>query len=182
MNRRMMIKEALNEQLEWIYKLYMEAFPENERKPFKLMQEKAKEGKMEILAIEKEGRLVGLAITILYRDMVLLDYFAMHQNERGKGLGGQAIEQLKKRYQNKRIFLGIETLDEKADNYDERVRRKAFYLSHGLAEAKIYVLLFGVEMELLTVQGQISYKEYKRVYTSTFGETFEDKIQLLNYK
>ena len=176
----MRIKEAAKEQLEWIYELYMETFPENERKPFQLMKEKTKEGKMEMLAIEEEGGLVGLAITILYQDMVLLDYFAMHPNNRGKGLGGEAIEQLKKRYQNKRLFLEIETLDEKADNYNERVRRKAFYLSHGLTEAKINVLLFGVEMEILTVQCQMTYEEYKSVYISTFGETFEDRIKLLN--
>ena len=175
----MMIKEAVNGQLEWIYKLYMESFPENERKPFQLIEEKVKEGKMEILAIEEEGRLVGLAIAILYQDMVLLDYFAMHQNDRGKGLGGEAIEQLKKRYQNKRLFLEIEILDERADNYNERVRRKAFYLNHGLSEAKIYVLLFGVEMEILTVQCDMTYEEYRSVYIGTFGETFEDKIKLL---
>lgn len=175
----MMIKEAVNGQLEWIYKLYMESFPENERKPFKLIEEKAKEGKMEILTIQDEGRLVGLAITILHQDMVLLDYFAMHRENRGKGLGGQAIEQLKRRYQNKRLFLEIEILDEKADNYSERVRRKAFYLNHGLSEAKIYVLLFGVEMEILTVQCDMTYEEYRSVYIGTFGETFEDKIKLL---
>ena len=56
MNRRMMIKEAVNGQLEWIYKLYMESFPENERKPFQLIEEKVKEGKMEILTSQDEGR------------------------------------------------------------------------------------------------------------------------------
>lgn len=173
-----MIKNATSKQMDSIYELYMEAFPEDERKPFNLIKQKAREGKMEILAIMEQEEFVGLAITILYHDMVLIDYFAMHKAYRGQGLGGKAIEELKECYKNKRLFLEIEILDEKAENYQERVRRKAFYLNHGLTEAKIYVVLFGVEMELLTVNCPMTFEEYLSVYVETFGDSFKEKVKL----
>ena len=166
----MIIQQANSNQIALIYELYMEAFPEDERKPFKLIEEKVHEGKMEILALEEEEKFVGLAITILHQDMVLMDYFAIEASCRGQGIGGRAIELLKERYQDRRMFLEIEVINENAANNAERIRRKAFYKSHGLTEAKIYVSLFGVEMELLTVNCELTYDEYYSVYTATFGD------------
>lgn len=166
----MIIQQANSNQIALIYELYMEAFPEDERKPFKLIEEKVHEGKMEILALEEEEKFVGLAITILHQDMVLMDYFAIEASCRGQGIGGRAIELLKERYQDRRMFLEIEVIDENAANNAERIRRKAFYKSHGLTEAKIYVSLFGVEMELLTVNCELTYDEYYSVYAETFGD------------
>jgi len=165
----MILKEVTSKQIPFIYNLYMEAFPEDERKPFELMQQKVAEGKMEMLAIEEEDQFLGLAITILHKDMVLIDYFAIASECRGQGVGGKALSLLKERYKKQRLFLEIEVIDEKADNNAERIRRKAFYKKHGLSEARIYVCLFGVDMELLTVDCQITYEEYHSVYAETFG-------------
>lgn len=176
----MTLKEATSKQIPLIYDLYMEAFPADERKPFELIQQKVKEGKMELLAIEEEGQFKGLAISILYQDMVLIDYFAISSECRGQGVGGKAIELLKDRYKDRRMFLEIEVIDEKAENNEERIRRKAFYKRHGLSEAEIYVCLFGVDMELLTVDCQITYEEYHSVYAGTFGVELAKKIYALN--
>ena len=55
-------------------KTYLDSFPKSERKPFGLMKLKVRQGGMEFLVILEKGRSVGLAITVLYRDLVLLDY------------------------------------------------------------------------------------------------------------
>lgn len=170
----MKVQQADSKQMALIYDLYMEAFPADERKPFKLMEQKVQKGQMEMLAIEEEGQFVGLAISILHKDMVLIDYFAIASECRGKGIGGKALELLKERYQDRRMFLEIEVIDEKAENNAERIRRKAFYLQHGLSEAKIYVCLFGVDMELLTVQCGISFEEYYSVYEEVFGQEIKE--------
>ena len=76
-------------------KLYLQAFPKSERKPFRLMRKKAREGVMELLVIHEKKELLGLAITVRYKDMVLLDYFAVETGHRGKKIGSCALELLK---------------------------------------------------------------------------------------
>ena len=99
-----------------IVRLYKEAFPRSERKPFSLMERRERFGHMEILSIEEEGFL-GLAITVLHEDLVLLDYFAISSGARGQGAGGRALSLLKKRYAGRRLFLEIEFPEESASNY-----------------------------------------------------------------
>lgn len=175
----MIIQNADNKQIPLIYELYMEAFPEEERKPFKLIEEKAQQGEMEILSLSEEGQFIGLAITVIYKDMVLIDYFAIAPNNREKGLGSKALELLKGRYKDYRLFLEIELADEKAQNNEERIRRKAFYHKNGLSDAKVYVSLFGVEMELLTVDCQLTYEEYYGLYEGVFGKKIASNVTQL---
>ncbi len=151
--------------------LYKEAFPKSERKPFPLMLKKREEGVMELQALEDaQGEFCGLAITILYQDMVLLDYFAIVSKKRGQGTGSEAFALLRHKYAQKRFFLEIERTDVEAENILQRQKRKAFYLRNGLTETALYVELFGVEMEVLSDSCKICYEEYKRLYLDTFGE------------
>lgn len=110
----MQIEKASSRELRKIKKIYLEAFPKSERKPFRLMKQKAAEGVMEFLAIREKGKLAGLAITVLYKDMVLLDYFAIEKSFRGQNLGTEALALLKKRYEGRRFFLEIELPERKA--------------------------------------------------------------------
>lgn len=74
---------AASAQLANIERLYLEAFPAVERKPFPLMVQKSQEGIIELLAIEEEdGSFLGLAITVLHGNDVLLDYFAVCPQDR----------------------------------------------------------------------------------------------------
>ena len=91
----MQIEKATSRELRKIKKIYLEAFPKSERKPFRLMKQKAAEGIMEFLSIRERGKLTGLAITVLYKDMVLLDYFAIEKSFRGQNLGTEALALLK---------------------------------------------------------------------------------------
>ena len=55
-------KALTKERQDRIYKLYLTAFPESERKPFPLLIEKQEEGIVDILSIEEDGHFLGLAI------------------------------------------------------------------------------------------------------------------------
>ena len=104
-----LIKATDRLRLNTIEKLYLEAFPKSERKPFDLMLRKQTEGKMEILSIEEENAFLGLAILAFDKDIVLLDYFAISPDFRGQGVGSRAIQALQKIYRGKRFVLEIET-------------------------------------------------------------------------
>ena len=85
------LKKAEKKDEKRLKKIYLEAFPKAERKPFWLMRQKAKKGVMELLALQEGKQTVGLAFTVLCEDMVLLDYFAIDRACRGQHLGSKAL-------------------------------------------------------------------------------------------
>ena len=165
------------EQLEKIYNLYMEAFPASERKPFALMVEKSREGQMEILSLEgEEQTFLGLGIVVLYGDLVLLDYFAVSPEHRESGIGTEAFRLLKERYPQKRFFLEIESTIGEQEELELKKRRKRFYLRNDMTEMSYLVLLFGVEMEILTDGCSVSFEEYFQLYKQVFGKRIENNV------
>lgn len=158
--------------LHWyrLYELYNEAFPAYERKPFSLIRSMQKKGKSDIWYFEKNGTFAGLVFTINSSDVILIDYLAMVPNRRGKGIGSEIIAQLRKYYADKGIFVEIESIFDKCDNPDERLRRKQFYLRNGMVPMKVMVVLFGVEMELLGINCQLTYDEYYSFYKDNYGD------------
>lgn len=97
----MEMKAASGRELRWMKKIYLEAFPKSERKPFGMMKYRARQGTMELFVIKEEKRPVGLAITVLYQDLVLLDYFAIDRAVRGQAYGSRALQLLKEHYKGK---------------------------------------------------------------------------------
>lgn len=161
-------------------RIYLEAFPLAERKPFGMMKRKAKKGCMELLSVCDGQEMVGLAITVLYQDMVLLDYFAMDQRLRGRNYGSRALQLLKERYADKRLILEIELVEDvHAANREERIRRKNFYLRNGMEETKIRALVFQVPMEVLTAGKPITYEEYHELYEKMIGPAFARRVTSL---
>lgn len=173
----MVISPATDRQIRKIRKLYVSAFPKSERKPFWLIKRKATQGKMEILAITENG-FAGLAIMMFYKDMALLDYFAIDPERRSGGLGSKALKVLSDMYSDRRLFLEIE-LPDGSDSDEIKRRRKAFYLRNGLVEANFKADLFGVPMEMLTFGCKISEEEYFGIYKNVFGSMFSNKIKLI---
>ena len=166
------------EQLSTVEALYMRAFPREERKPFSVILEKAEEGSMEILTIEEENTFLGLAITILFKDRVILDYLAISEDKRGQSVGTKTLAQLKERYAGKRLIIEIEDPDEPAENTSDRIRRKNFYLRNGLLEMPFRILLFGVRMQVLCTE-RIFFEEYHEIFPAVFSERAAKNVILL---
>lgn len=168
------------ENTEKIKKLYTDAFPKIERKPFDLILEKCDMGLMEILTIESDNNdFLGLAITIIYKDMVLLDYFAIAPESRGKSYGSNALNLLFEKYKNRRFVLEIENPNIKCDNQEERTRRKTFYTHNGMTAMQYKVNLMGVQMEVLTHNCNVTFEEYHNIYGNTFSDEISRKVQLI---
>ena len=166
-----------------IKNLYLRAFPAAERKPFYMIRKIQSEGSMEILSIESDaGDFLGLAITILYKDIVLLDYFAVDDSQRNNGTGSSALRLLFERYSGKRFLLEIEAPDIPSENTPERIRRKAFYLRNGMTVMPFRVNLFGIEMEILTNGPQVTFDEYHAIFTNLFSPWIASKIKQVSQK
>ncbi len=166
-----------------IEQLYEEAFPEEEKKPFSMILEREAKNTVEVLAAISEDSAKepeafrGEAITAKYEDMVLLDYFAIDAECRGKGNGSKTLKALQERYGKQRFFLEIERTGVPAPNAEDRKRRKKFYLSNGMKQMDYYVEVRGVEMEVLTYNCEITYEEYRALYRNVYGKEIEDTIK-----
>ena len=148
-----------------IEKLYYEAFPVEEQKPFSVILEKNREGSMEILAAENNHKdFTGLAI--------------ISPCHRQGGVGSKVFRMLKERYAGQRFFLEIESTLVKAENAEQRKRRKAFYLKNGMVDMPFTVDAFGVEMEILADGCSLEFEEYRDLYHSLFGASAHGRIKL----
>ena len=165
--------------LQWIklYRLYQSAFPANEKKPFSMIRAMQKKGKTDVWYCEEDGRFAGLVITINGPDKILLDYLAVAKNRRGQGFGSTILKKMREQYAGKGVFLEIELVTEEAENFEERKRRKQFYLSNGMTEMHTYVKLFGVDMELLSFDCSLNFEEYHDFYRQNYSEWAAEHVK-----
>ena len=175
--KELLIRRAKNQE-DWkkVEGLYMTAFPEEERRPFSIIQNRTEEGKSDVWMLEDED-FAGLAITMNGDDIVILDFFAIADEKRGCGYGSIALKELQDMYRDYRFILEIERPDIPSENQEDRIRRKAFYLRNGMKALDIPVNLFGVEMELLANDCEVTFEEYKNVYRSYLGELAEENVK-----
>ncbi len=135
-------------------KLYDRAFPKEEQIPFWMIKLRSKKGLGELYGIYDEDEFIGLVHNAFYKDMVYIFYFAIHESRRGMGYGGRILKILQKKYRDKRIFLCIEAMDPKAENYDQRVKRKAFYERNGFKMLPFSVQEGTMEYDCMAVDGR----------------------------
>lgn len=176
----MELKKATDVELGFIKTLYFRAFPSQERKPFTLIRRQRAKGLLEVWTASDGGIPVGFAITAVSDSLVLLDYLAVSDVHRSKGLGSSILRALAEIYGDTPIFLEIEKPDIHAKNQSERLARKAFYLRNGYREAGINVLLWGVKMEILTTADSLTFAECDRIYDRIYGTRHSQIIRELH--
>ena len=131
-----------------IKSIYMEAFPKRERKPFFVLKHSVKRGKARVFTASDENRLLGFAVAIPYQNMVMVDYLAVSGKIRSKGTGSFIMQEICQYFSDKKVVLLIEQLDEGAENQEQRIARRRFYLKNGFTSADIFVEGAGGDMEI----------------------------------
>lgn len=164
---------------QWVrlYRLYLQAFPAAERKPWAMIRKMYRKGATDIWYLMQGKEFAGLAITINSPDMILLDYFAVAKSCRGQGIGTAALKAILQRYRDKGFFLEIESTQEETEDLPMRLRRKKFYLACGLQELHTTAHLFGVKMELLGIGCHLDYAQYKAFYRDNYNQWAADHIK-----
>lgn len=170
--------------LRQLKRLFKQAFPRFERKPWRLLCQKAAAGQAEMLAVydrQQPARFCGLAICLFWQDLVLLDYLAVCPQLRNLGLGRQILPLLRQRYAGRRLLLETERPGSPHTNYANCCRRLRFYAACGLQDTGLAVLLYISEYLLLWTPGEPlpgqqatpqppSFAEYCGLYNNLFGE------------
>ena len=157
---------------EWtdIYRLYNKAFPRSERKPFRMIVKMHQKGVSDIWYFRREGKFAGMIITINGDKHILLDYLAVAEKSRGTGIGTEILQLMRRHYAGKGVFLEIESVYERSKNQAERLSRKHFYEKSGMKSMEVFVWLFGVKMELMGFDCQLTYEEYHDFYRTNYNE------------
>ena len=159
-----------------LYRLYREAFPASERKPFGIIVKMHRQGNTDVWSVERDGRFAGLAATVNGDGLVLLDYFAVERHLRGQGVGTAAMAALQSQYRDRGLFVEIERTRTPSQNQSERLRRKQFYLTAGMAELGTEANVFGVDMELLGSRCRLDFEGYRAFYRDNYGPWAAERI------
>ena len=140
-------------QLEEINK---EAFPDDERIEIPKMLSVCTQTDGEVLGWYVEGQIIGFSMTHRNEECVYLNYFAVKNSERCKGYGHQLLQKIQDRYLGTQLVLDFEMIDLRADNYEIRKRRKAFYLTNGMCETGYCTKLYDNYFEVVCNHGVLN--------------------------
>lgn len=152
-----------------VIKLYNEAFPKNERIPIWLLKILARKNKAKFYGIYDNKEFVGLIYNIFYKDIVFVFYLAIGKETRGKGYGTKALESIKQKYRDYRIILCIEPIDKNSNNYEQRIKRKNFYIKNGFKDSNYTIKEKNIIYDMLYYNKNVTLQEFEELIKYYFG-------------
>ena len=164
-----------------IRRLYARAFPPSERKPFSIILSMRRKGKTDVWCFYRDGRFAGFASTINGDGLIMIDYLAVEEKLRGRGVGAGALKALCDAYPDAGLFVEIESPFEPGKDQADRIRRKAFYERCGFVPSHTMADVFGVRMELLCRRCSIGYDEYHTFYCTQYSAWAGEHITPADY-
>ncbi len=114
------------------------SFPKEELMPMWLLLLITKMKNYKFSAYYDGDMFVGILFTIESKDSLFIFYIAINDKIQSKGYGSKLLQLMFEKYPNKPISLFIETMDDKeASNYEQRIKRLAFYEKNGFLHTGI---------------------------------------------
>ena len=156
-------------------------FPEDEIKPWFVIEELLRQGVYELLGAWCDDVQVGYAwMFVPAGESILVDYLAVLPEYRGTGVGTAVLQALRQRYNDKLIILESEFPDE-APEPDVARRRLGFYHRAGFVNTGVEVILFGVHFCILSYGEDPHAREHmESLYRAMFpDQQYEKAVQFL---
>lgn len=149
--------------------LYEAKIPEDEKKPFILFIDKRKIDKLEVKVFKDEkGLFAGFVVALVYADILLIDYFAVADDYKEKGLEAEALEKIKEILPGARVVLVCSERDEEMPGFfEEAGYKKADYrirlgdIEQVDVKQDIYISADEIDY--------VSFDELTRVYENVYG-------------
>ena len=111
--------------------LYESSFPPIERISLVWMIWMALVGKADFLAYFDGDTFCGFSYSLHSTEAYYLFFLAVSEDLHSQGYGKKILAEVAEKAAGRPIFLVIEPLDEEQDNYENRLRRLAFYEKNG---------------------------------------------------
>lgn len=153
-----------------IKKIFLEAFPPEERPPYRILCRKARKETVGFDGVYDGDKLVGMTYVVKGYGIAYVFFLAIKHEERGSGYGSQALKLLKEKYKDSRLFLALEQQDETAKNYSQRKKRHEFYQRCGLVDMPYRIKEGTVVYDVMGTGGEVSPDEYKRLIEDYLGK------------
>lgn len=143
-----------------IKSLYRSAFPKEERIPFPILMRQAQSDWVHFLLFYDSGLFCGLAYLVLGEHLGALMYLAVDDSLRSRGYGTRILSAIRDYCGDRTVALDIEQVIPGATNYDQRSRRRDFYLRNGFLPSGYGHSLRGVDYEILISDSAFSPGDY----------------------
>lgn len=155
-----------------------EAFPPSEYMPVEEIFYFAQNTNSDVLGIYDHRHLVGFILFLKNAECGYIFFLAIDQSARSKGYGGEALKALAAAYPELQIILDFEEINENAENLDQRIRRKKFYLRNGFCETGRYTFLRDDRFEVVCNKGPLRVDPFKELIAviHTHCPFFPDKL------
>lgn len=134
---RLVPLKSENKDLLKLESINSEAFPPTEYVSFDVLFRLSEEMDTDILGVYESETPVGFTVVVKNKFCAYIFLLAIDKNVRSKGYGSNTLQEVMKRYPDQQMILDFEELDLKAENYLQRVKRKAFYLRNGFHETAL---------------------------------------------
>lgn len=138
-----------------------EDFAKGEIKPLARILELYEKGKYFCYGLYDEGEFAGYCFLVVSekRDAVLLDYFAISKELRGKGYGSICLALLKEEIERQKfgtLILEVENPRFGKDEEEKALRRRriGFYIRNGMTLTHLRIFLYDVEYLVMTEKKQ----------------------------
>lgn len=119
------MKLITRQQLDLVYQLFEKSFIPAELRPYEFFCSLFDNHELKIYSQEQDGHIEGALIIWEFDSFVYVENFAVDENLRGRGIGGNLLEELKLLYPQYPIILEV---DEPKDEISRR--RIGFYQRH----------------------------------------------------
>ncbi len=159
-----------------IYPNMLKDFPDNERKPQKMIEGSIESGFMEGYGYYEGEKLLAYALFVCDGDARLFDYLAVTAGMRDQGIGSSFLRELSQKLQHASIVIGeVENPDYCQDPMEREIMEKriAFYNRNGLRDTGASGLVYGVEYRFIELpvakehtanEAQAQMEHFYRIY------------------
>ncbi len=159
-----------------VRRIYLDAFPPEERMPFPMMVAMSKLWNTDFLAFYDGDTLCGLAYLAHNRKLEFMMFLAVDEALRSKGYGRAILREIRNRYPEKKLIVSMEPCDPGAADLALREKRKGFYERNGYRETGYRMRLSGVEQEILIANGRFQKREFLTFFVLYSNGTVWPKI------
>ncbi len=159
-----------------IKEIYTASFLKEDRMPFWLMLALAKTKSTDFLAFYDGDTLCGFVYLAAVKDLAFVMFFAVDETLRSKGYGEKILEQVQSIHPDRKIIISIERCDEPAEDREQRLRRKRFYLRNGYAETGYFLEMGNKAQEIFIKNGTFQPKEFFLFFLKYSNGTVRPKI------
>lgn len=145
-----------------IMRLYSAAFPKEERVSLDFLLNP--DDAVDFCAVYDDGVFCGFFSILNNRDISHITFLAVEETMRGKGVGSEILKLIREGKPGQRILADLESVEEIAENHEQREKRMNFYLRNGYKRTDVAYRWRGVEYQILSQGGNVTDEEFGRFW------------------